>query len=125
ADDPRGIAAHGDGVGVIRRLEEHDARIGPARRRAQADRGVAALRDAAVGAAAPGIIAAAVDDHHPGAGDAGVARDREAAALDDVDPAGHRQPGVLRYADAAVDARLDRRRRVATEAEGAVVRHPR
>ena len=73
AGDPRGIAAHGDGLRVVARLEEHDPRIGPARQRAQVEGGVAAQRDAAVGAAGPGIIAAGVDDHHPGAGDAGVA----------------------------------------------------
>ena len=75
-------------------------------------------RDAAVGAARRGILAAGVDDHHAGAADAGVARDREAAALDDVGAAVQGQPGVSRDADLAVDARLDRRGRIAAEVLG-------
>ena len=79
-----GVAAEGQGLGVVAGLEDHDAGVGPGGRRGQVVRAVAAQRDAAVGAARGGVLAAGVEDHHARAADAGVAGDREAAALDDV-----------------------------------------
>ena len=56
-------------------------------------------RDAAVGAARARVVAAGIDDHHARAGDAGVAGDREAAALDDVGAAVQGEAGVARDGD--------------------------
>ncbi len=121
AGHARGVAAQGEGLGIVARLEDHDPGVGPAGRRAQVEGAVAAERDAAVGAARAGIVAAGVEDRHPGAGDARVAGDRETPSLDDVEAAIQRERAVSRNADLAVNAGLDRRGRVPAQALGAVV----
>src|SRR5262249_39141503 len=66
--DGQGIAAEGNGAGVVARLEEEDASVGPAVQRRQVDGAVAAEGEVAKGAGAvgQGVVAAGVVDQHPG-----------------------------------------------------------
>ena len=89
AGDPlHGVAAEGEGLGVVTGLEEQDPGIRARACRRQADAAIAAERDGPEGSTVrsrTGVKAGAdVENGHPGPSDSRVTRDREAASFEDI-----------------------------------------